>query len=126
MNKQVENWIVSAQYDLKTADRMFTTGRYIYTIFMCHLAIEKLLKAKVHIKTNKIPPKTHNLRYLLELSETSLPDNMLEFASKLSDVSIVTRYPEDFNKLLKDYTKKAAQEYLKITKKVFAWIKKSF
>ena len=126
MSKQVENWIASAQYDLKTADHMFTTHRYIYTIFMCHLAIEKLLKAKVQKNTKKIPPRTHNLRYLVEISKTTLPDQSLEFISKLSDVSIVTRYPEDFNKLLKVYTKKVAHEYLKLTKKVFIWIKKSF
>ena len=116
MNKQVENWVASAQYDLKTAEHMFVTGRYIYTIFMCHLAIEKVLKAKVHKKTNKTPPRTHNLRYLLEISKTDLPDNSLEFVSKLSDVSIVTRYPEDFKKLLKVYTKKVAQNYLKTAK----------
>lgn len=105
MNKQIVNWLASAKYDLKTASRMFDTGRYIYTIFMCHLAIEKLLKAKSQLKTNKMPPKTHNLRYLLDLSKTQLPDDMLEFVSKLSDVSIVTRYPEDFRKLLRVYTK---------------------
>jgi len=83
---------------------MFVTGRYIYTIFMCHLVIEKLLKARSQLKNNKMPPKTHNLRYLLDLSRTQLSDDMLEFVSKLSDVSIVTRYPEDFKKLIKVYT----------------------
>ena len=117
MNKQVENWIASAQYDLKTAEHMFNTHRYIYTIFMCHLAIEKLLKAKVQKNIKKTPPRTHNLRYLVEISKTTLPDQLLEFVSKLSDVSIVTRYPEDFTQLLKVYTKKVAHEYLKTAKK---------
>jgi HEPN domain-containing protein len=126
MDKQVENRIACAQYDLKTAEHMSNTHRYIYTIFMCHLALEKLFKAKVQKNTKKTPPRTHNLRYLVEISKTTLPDQLLEFVSKLSDVSIVTRYPEDFTKLLKVYTKKVAHEYLKTTKKAFVWIRKSF
>ena len=47
IKKEVKNWIDSAIYDLETAEHMFNAGRYIYTIFMCHLAIEKLLKAKI-------------------------------------------------------------------------------
>lgn len=30
MNKQIANWVKSSQYDLKTAEYMFETGRYIY------------------------------------------------------------------------------------------------
>ena len=73
MKKEVKNWFSSAQYDLETAEQMFNTGRYIYTIFMCHLAIEKLLKAKVQEITGKTPPKTHNLRYLIKLSNIEPP-----------------------------------------------------
>ncbi len=126
MSNKAANWLISAKYDLKTAEHMLATRRHIYTVFMCHLAIEKILKARVQSATSRIPPKTHNLRYLLELSNTRLPDDMLEFVSMLSDVSIVTRYPEDFKKLLKVYTRKVASGYLKTTKKVFKWIEKQY
>ena len=46
MKKETKNWLDSAKYDMETAEHMFNTGRYIYTIFMCHLAVEKALKAK--------------------------------------------------------------------------------
>ncbi len=29
MNKNIANWIKSSSYDLKTAEHMFKTGRYI-------------------------------------------------------------------------------------------------
>jgi len=32
-------WINQANYDIDTAEAMFQSGRYIYTIFMIHLAI---------------------------------------------------------------------------------------
>lgn len=47
MNKRLkpsEEWFTQAKYDLETAEAMFKTRRYIYTVFMCHLSIEKALK----------------------------------------------------------------------------------
>ena len=123
MKKEVRNWLDSAQYDLETAEHMFNTGRYIYTIFMCHLAIEKGLKAKVEEITDKTPPKTHNLRYLTKLSNLEPDERTFEFISKLSDVSIVTRYPEDFGELQRTYNEEVAGKYLRETREVFQWIR---
>ncbi|MBE0461775.1 MAG: HEPN domain-containing protein [Candidatus Aminicenantes bacterium] len=125
MKKEVKNWLDSARYDLETAEHILKAGRYVYTIFMCHLAIEKVLKAKVEEITGKTPPKVHNLRYLAKLSGLGPPEEMLNFLSKLSEVSIPTRYPEDFIQLKRTYTKKLAQDYLRQTKEAFEWIKKS-
>ena len=122
MKKEVKNWADSASYDLETAEHMFNTGRYIYTIFMCHLAIEKVLKAKVEEITGKTPPRTHNLRYLVKLSGIEPSKENFEFISKLSDVSIVTRYPDDFGELQRVYDRGVAQKYLKEVKEVFQWI----
>lgn len=128
MKNEVENWLNSAQYDLETAEHLFIAGRYIYTIFMCHLALEKVLKAKVQEVTNKIPPKTHNLRYLVKLGSLKvpedIPEDMFEFLSKLSDVSIPTRYPQDFKKLVEAYNEGVTRSYLNRTKEVFEWMGK--
>ena len=45
---------------------MFKEDRYFYAIFMCHLAIEKALKGLYQLKLEQVPPKTHNLIYLLD------------------------------------------------------------
>jgi len=45
MNKIVINWVKTSNYDLQTADAMYKAARYLYVVFMCHLAIEKMLKA---------------------------------------------------------------------------------
>ena len=77
MNKSIVNWLKSSQYDLKTADYMLKTGRYIYVLFMCHLFVEKLLKALNEATLKKVAPKTHNLIYLLNASEIELPEKHL-------------------------------------------------
>ena len=94
-----------------------------HIIFMCNLAIEKILKAKVEEISDKTPPKTHNLRYLLRLSNLEPDEKTFEFISKLSDVSIVTRYPHDFGELQRVYNQEVARRYLSETKEVFQWIK---
>jgi HEPN domain-containing protein len=108
----------SAEYDLKTAENMLNDGRYIYVIFMCHLAIEKILKAIVAKETNKMPPKTHNLIYLIKLANLKIPQNLFDFITKINNASIVTRYPENFSELLKVYPKDVATDYFENAKEV--------
>jgi len=37
-------WLDIAEYDLDTAEAMFLSGRWLYVVFMCQQAIEKLCK----------------------------------------------------------------------------------
>jgi len=125
MKKEVQNWLDSAQYDLETAEHMLNTGRYIYTIFMCHLALEKMLKAKVEEITDKTPPKTHDLEYLLGIAELYPDEETERFIVEISNLSVVTRYPSDFQRMVRDFSQERTELIIKKTKEVFQWIKKS-
>ena len=122
VNQHVQNWLDSARYDLGTAEHMHETGRYIYTVFFCHLAIEKVLKARIQHVSGELPPRTHSLRHLVERGGLALPDDLLEFVSMLSDVSVPTRYPDDFAKLIEAYDRPVATRYLRQTREAFEWI----
>jgi HEPN domain-containing protein len=123
MRKDTENFITSSEYDLQTAASMFESGRYIYVVFMCHISAEKMLKAIVAEATQNIPPKTHNLIYLIKLGDVNLPPDLFEFVAKLNNASIITRYPEDFRKLLEVFPQDIAKEYLMTTQRVIEWLK---
>jgi HEPN domain-containing protein len=69
VRQDTENWVALAEYDMKTARRRFATGRHLYVIFLCHLSLEKMLKAHVTEVTQGIAAKTHDLIYLVK-SET--------------------------------------------------------
>jgi len=102
---------------------MLKSGRYIYVIFMCHLSIEKILKALV-TEINKSPaPKSHNLIYLLKLGNIKLPEESLNFIAKINNASIVTRYPGDFSRILDAYPEVIAEEYLSKSKEIHQWLK---
>ena len=66
MSEKHEEWLKQADYDMDTADAMFASGRYLYTVFMCHLSIEKSLKGLYSKELAEVPPKTHNLLYLIK------------------------------------------------------------
>ncbi|MBN1627806.1 MAG: HEPN domain-containing protein [Deltaproteobacteria bacterium] len=124
MFKETKNWIESSDYDAQTAAHMLQTGRFIYVIFMCHLAIEKILKAIVQEGTGKLPNKTHDLIYLIQTAKIILPEHLMDFIGKINNASIVTRYPEDLSKLISSYPEQVARDYLNSTHEVIAWLKK--
>lgn len=123
MRKETENWIAGSEYDINTAEHMFNTGRYLYVVFMCHLSIEKSIKAIIHEVTVKLPPKSHDLIYLSSLAEIQFPESLLDFIGKVNSASIVTRYPEDIAKAVSAYPKDIAREYFDKTKEVLEWLK---
>ena len=123
LRADTQNWIAMSDYDIGTAEHMLNTGRYLYVIFMCHLALEKMLKAHVTEVTKEIPRKTHDLLYLVEKVKLELPKEYLDFVGKINTTSVPTRYPEDLQKMLKEFPKNVAEDYLRKTKEVIAWVK---
>ncbi len=123
MRKTTLNWIMAADYDLKTAESLLKAKRKIYVIFLCHLAIEKTLKAIISEKQAKLPPYTHNLVHLLELTELILPEKLSNFLELINDKSVPMRYPEDVVRLEKQFGIQVTRDYLKKTKEVLLWLK---
>ena len=108
---------------MDTADYMFQGGRYMYAVFMCHLAIEKALKGFYYEKQGGFPPKSHSLVYLLNAIGVKPPEHPGKFIVKLSEASIPTRYPEDLAKIQMEYTAEIVRDILAKGKEVITWIK---
>ena len=125
MKKATINWLKSADYDLKTAASLLRSKRYLYVIFMCHLSLEKTLKAILSEALSELPPYTHNLNRLLELGGIALPEELQSFVNAINLQSVPTRYPEDFTRLSKELNAKTAAEYMRQTKRIVQWLKKN-
>lgn len=126
MAVNAEEWIRQADYDIKVAEDMYKCGNYFYSVFMCHLSIEKALKGLFYSTLNTVPPKTHNLIYLLEKINTIPSKDIYDFLSILNKVSVVTRYPEDMESHIKDFNKKRTFDIFEKAKEALVWIKKRF
>ena len=121
--KPPEEWFKQADYDFWTAEAMLKTKRYIYAVFMCHLSIEKALKGLYTKYLDREPPKTHNLIYLIEKIKLKPNEALYDFIFSLNRVSIPTRYPDDLDRMKKEYKKKITENVLKETKECLKWLK---
>lgn len=126
MAKEAIEWLKQADYDMDTADTMYGTGRYFYAVFMCHLSIEKALKGLYLDRLKEVPPRVHNLVYLLNKAGIRPPENLGRFIVKLNEASVATRYPEELATLMKNYTESVVRDILAQGKEVLKWIKTQF
>jgi HEPN domain-containing protein len=123
MSKKPEEWFRQADYDMKTAEYLYKGGKYIYAVFMCHLAIEKALKALYQKNKNEIPPKVHNLVFLIEKMALKIPDDLYDMVFNLNRISTPTRYPDDLKRMQKDYNKMRTAGILDKSKEILKWLK---
>lgn len=124
MDKATQKWIEIAEYDLKTAQAMLKTKRYLYVVFMCQQAVEKILKA-IYVQQNKnIPPRTHNLLYLVNILKLPISPSDKSLLFDLNQFYITTRYPQQQHRISKTVTVNKAQIYLEGTKEVFQCFRK--
>jgi HEPN domain-containing protein len=118
-----EEWMRQADYDFDTAMVMFDSGRYFYAVFMCHLSVEKALKA-VNLAHHKLPPpKTHSLVLLAELLPFSASEEQTNFLFNLSRANVATRYPEELGSLMAEFSESKTREMLKQGKEIVHWLK---
>ena len=124
--QKYEYWLDIAEYDLGTAEAMLNGGRWLYVLFMCQQAIEKLVKGLYVLYLDDNVPKSHNIRSIIGSYEDKLPMGIpLETRDLFVTLSIHylnNRYPEYKDKLSAQIRKPQAKELFSQTKKVFAWL----
>ncbi|MFH1226690.1 MAG: HEPN domain-containing protein [Planctomycetota bacterium] len=142
---RISEWFKQSEYDFATAGAMFKSRRYIYAVFMCHLAMEKALKGLycatvigrlpvklqptipgsnfTNCRSKEHPPKIHDLVSLVTKCRLNPSPGLKEFVGQVNQMSIVTRYPESLAKMQKVFSFKMASKIIKQTKEALKWIK---
>jgi HEPN domain-containing protein len=117
-------WLKIAKYDLKTAEAMLKSNRYLYVGFMCNQTIEKILKCIYSDKFNQLPPRIHNLARLLKLVklENDIPENLLEILNELNPLNIATRYPDQQLDIIKELDFYHSSKLFENTRRLFKWL----
>jgi HEPN domain-containing protein len=117
-----QEWLDQASYDLETAHAMWEAERFVYVLFCCQQAVEKSLKAIIIQKTGSMPPRSHSLPRLAELSEVTVEPLQMEFLAELSINYMRTRYPDESEKLAQLATREHAKRILLETKELVRWL----
>ena len=120
IDKQITYWVQGAENDIETADLLIRNKRLLHGLFFCHLVIEKIIKAHVVRVTHNIPPKSHNLLWLLEKTNMKLDVEDMDFLGLLMNYQLEGRYPEYYPSPL---SLKECQNYLSKTKSLLKCLK---
>jgi HEPN domain-containing protein len=123
MEKVVREWLETSDYDLETADAMLKAGRYLYVLFMCQQAVEKLLKAVFVKNKNELPPRVHNLSYLADSINLEVTDSERSLLNELNQFYLESRYPVERARLAGETDGQKAGAYLERTKEIVKCLK---
>jgi HEPN domain-containing protein len=101
-------------------------GRWLYVVFMCQQAIEKLATGLYVLYVDDNIPRIHNIRAIVEKFEgrlsSDVPDDTYSFLDTLSSYYLNNRYPDYMDNLSVQVKEAEAKETLERTKEVFAWL----
>jgi len=105
----IQFWLESSDKDFSTMPHLYEAGDYMWSLFIDHLVMEKLLKAYYIRKIDDNYPMIHNLLSIAEKAGLELDEEQQNFFSTVTvtGFNIFTRY--DDYKL--SFYKKCTYEY---------------
>lgn len=120
----IKKWIDHVHEDISAADCLFYGGHWLYVGFLCHQAIEKVLKAYYVATNDDDPPFTHSHTRLLNVCGLTdeLTDAQLRFVTLMEPMYIEARYPEQKAETARMLNKDTCQHIIETTKQLTQWI----
>lgn len=120
----ISYWILSSEKDFITAKHLFSSGDYHWSLFIAHLAVEKLLKAFFLTQKDSPVPYIHDLLRLAEKSGLELDEDKKDFLDTLTSFNIRARYDDYKMEFCKLCTKEFTEKHIKMIEDFIEWIKK--
>lgn len=121
--EHIDFWLLQSEDDWSAVDTLFSGQNYVQSLFFAHLVIEKLCKA-IWIKHNdsNVPPKTHNLIYLLSATPVEISSTVNEFLLNLNRFQLEGRYPDYRTKMNEICDEKFTKDMLNVTNELREWL----
>jgi len=128
MNDKAKYWLEMCDEDLISAKWNLKGKRFLWVAFICHLVVEKSLKAIIAERTNKIPPKIHDLLQLAEKGNIldKLSESQKSFCDFMNKFYIEARYEDYKAKLASSLNLTICKKILEDTEVFLCWKKAKF
>lgn len=122
---RVKYWTDVSEYDLETAEAMYSTGRWLYVGFMCHQTLEKIFKAYWCSKKEENAPMSHNLLNIAQACGLNalFSGEQIMFISEIMPLNIEARYPSYKEAVGKGLNQEKCRELVDKTRELQQWIK---
>jgi len=125
-NQVIKHWQNAAQRNLKDSNDLFKTKHYDWSLFLGHLALEKLIKGLIVKKTNKNPKITHNLTELCKQAQIDISQEQISQLNRITSFNLEARYDAYKKEFYKLANEKFTTRWHAIIKQIFTWIKKNY
>jgi len=121
--EHIDYWIKSSADDWRVVQALFSTSNFVQGLFFAHLVLEKICKAH-WVKSNEgnIPPRTHNLVFLILQTNLVLEDSDLQFLEEFNDFQLEGRYPDYQFQIHKRCTHAYSENLLKQVETIRLWL----
>ena len=125
IEEKIEYWIKISDDDFIVAETMLKNHHHLYTGFMCHQSVEKILKAGYVKMKNETPPFTHDLPRLAQLADLYdlFSEEQKLFLNALNPLNIEARYPDYKERIAKMLTNERCKQIFEQTNQLRQWIK---
>ncbi len=127
MNKQenIDFWLASSEENFKSMNNMLKSKEYMWSLFIGHLVIEKLLKANYVKMVDFNVPRTHDLLKLAVSAGIEIEEKKKDDLQYITLFNIETRYDEHKRDFYKKCTKKFTEENINKIKGLRKWLKEN-
>ncbi len=121
-DKPTDEWLRQAGRDLRAAEHLLEGGFFDHATMLAHLAVEKALKGAYRARFDAHPPVTHNLQYLAERTDLTVPADLREAIDLLRDESILNLYPDRAFDRQRTFDREHARERISAAHALMNWI----
>ncbi|MBC8527159.1 MAG: HEPN domain-containing protein [Candidatus Cloacimonetes bacterium] len=121
--EHIEYWLETAGEDWKTANHLFEKGDYSWCLFLCHLVLEKYLKALYVQNVDKSVPYKQQLSIIAKKAKLHLTNNQIDFLDEVTEFNIETRYSDYKKRFREKATKTFTLNYIQKIKEFKKWLR---
>lgn len=127
MNKKenIDFWLASSEENFKSMNNMFKSKEYMWSLFIGHLVIEKLLKANYVKMVDSNVPRTHDLLKLAVSAGIEIEEKKKDDLQYITLFNIETRYDEYKRDFQKKCTKIFTEDNINKIKELRKWLKEN-
>lgn len=87
-------WVDASEVDYIAMENLLTSKDYVWSLFLGHLVIEKLLKALALLNNCEFIPKIHDLNKLAKSAGLEINDDQKNLFDIITSFNIEARYPD--------------------------------
>jgi len=123
IEKTFFHWIMTSDKDYDTMIHLFEVKDYHWSLFIGHIVIERLLKAKIVKISGNHAPFTHDLRRLAKLSEIEFQSIQIGWLDTITIFNLNARYDSYKQAFYEKCTLEFTAEWISNIKELRSWIK---